>query len=35
MPDQPPDQAGLAALTTIGVILGLAGLVGYTRRDLR
>jgi ABC-2 type transport system permease protein len=35
MPDQPPDQAGLAALTCIGVILGLAGLVGYARRDLR
>jgi ABC-2 type transport system permease protein len=35
VPDQPPDRAGLVVLTLVGVALGLVGLVGYTRRDLR
>jgi ABC-2 type transport system permease protein len=34
VPDQPPDMAGLVGLTLAGVVLGLVGLVGYTRRDL-
>jgi ABC-2 type transport system permease protein len=35
VPDQPPDPAGLVGLTLVGVVLGLVGLAGYTRRDLR
>lgn len=35
VPDQPPDTTGLVGLTLAGVVLGVVGLVGYTRRDLR
>ena len=34
VPDEPPDLAGLIGLSLVGVVLGVVGLVGYTRRDL-